>query len=352
MAEPVTFPDPEVAHQVSEFLPDGLITAVAPRGLIERINGRACQILGLQPSDLVGRRLEEALPFVDASGEPWWPQASPWQGLSIRTGFREKVVLLPNGRDLLITARYLRPVARGPVVAVLVGVRSADGRRRAEAEQAALISTIAHELRSPLTGVKGFSATLLRRWDRFTDEQKRLMIETIEADADRVTRLITELLDVSRIDARRLTLHARPIDVAQLFGRHVERIVASGHQGTFTTHVGVDTVWGDPDRIEQLLANVVDNALRHASSRVHLSSQPGPGGAVDLVVDDDGPGVPPERRELVFGKFWHGRAPGSTGLGLYIVRGLAEAHGGTVVIQEAPLGGARVRVRLPSHEDH
>ena len=163
MAEPVTFPDPEVAHQVSEFLPDGLITAVAPHGLIERINGRACQILGLQPSDLVGRRLEEALPFVDASGEPWWPQASPWQGLSIRTGFREKVVLLPNGRDLLITARYLRPVARGPVVAVLVGVRSADGRRRAEAEQAALISTIAHELRSPLTGVKGFSATLLRR---------------------------------------------------------------------------------------------------------------------------------------------------------------------------------------------
>ena len=184
------------------------------------------------------------------------------------------------------------------------------------------------------------------------DGKPVLMIETIEADADRVTRLITELLDVSRIDARRLTLHARPIDVAQLFGRHIERIVASGHAGTFTTHVGVDTVWGDPDRIEQLLANVVDNALRHASSRVHLSSQPGPGGAVDLVVDDDGPGVPPERRELVFGKFWHGRAPGSTGLGLYIVRGLAEAHGGTVVIQEAPLGGARVRVRLPSHEDH
>jgi signal transduction histidine kinase len=348
MADSLTFPDPEVAHEVSEFLPDGLITATAPHQIIERINGPACRILGLRPEDIVGRALEEALPFVDTAGEPWWPQASPWQGLAIRTGFREKVLLLPNGRDVLVTGRYLRRGPRGPVVAILIGVRSADGRRRAEAQQAALISTIAHELRSPLTGVKGFSATLLRRWDRFTDDQKRLMIETIEADADRVTRLISELLDVSRIDARRLTIHPRPIEVAPLFERHVERLVATGQKGTFTTNVGAATLWGDADRIEQLLTNVLDNAVRHASSRVHLSSQPGPERSVDLVIDDDGPGVPADRRELVFGKFWHGRSPGSTGLGLYIVRGLAEAHGGTAGIEDSPLGGARLRVRLPT----
>ncbi len=86
---------------------------------------------------------------------------------------------------------------------------------------------MAHELRSPLTSVKGFSSTLLRRWERFTDDQKRLMIETIEADADRVTRLITELLDVSRLDAGRLAIQAPAGRPRAIFAQHVER---SGRQ--------------------------------------------------------------------------------------------------------------------------
>ena len=110
-----------------------------------------------------------------------------------------------------------------------VGLRDTEARQRAEVEHGALISTVAHELRSPLTSVKGFTATLLRRWDRFTDDQKRLMLETIEADADRVTRLISELLDISRIDAGRLEVPPQPVDLAAAARRHVERMVASGH---------------------------------------------------------------------------------------------------------------------------
>ena len=87
-------------------------------------------------------------------------------------------------------------------------------RRPQERSHAELISTVAHELRSPLTSVKGFTATLLAKWDRFTDDQKRLMLETVDADADRVTRLITELLDISRIESGRLEVRRQAVDLA------------------------------------------------------------------------------------------------------------------------------------------
>lgn len=349
---PVTAPidriDPDQAHEVSEYLPDGLITALAPDHAISRMNSLAARILGVERHDILGQPLEEALPLVDLKGRPWWPQASPWVGLPTRSGHREKFLIMPNGREVLVTARYHRLHHLGPVVIILLGVRSAESRRRAEAEHAALVSTLAHELRSPLTGVKGFSSTLLQRWDRFTDEQKLLMLRTIEDDADRVNRLITELLDVSRIDARHVTIHPSRVDVVALFERYVDRLAATGQFVEITQDHSCVEVWCDPDRLEQMMTNIVDNAVRYARSRIHFGCAASPEGMVDLTVEDDGPGVPEDRREYLFRKFAYGRAPGSMGLGLYIVRGLARAHGGSASIEDSDLGGARVRLRLPA----
>jgi signal transduction histidine kinase len=347
MASSAASPFPTTALEAGELLPDGVITA-GRDAVVRYMNAPAERITGVSRDVVVGRDIREALRFQDSNGAAWWELTDPWSGLRTRTGHREKLLLLPNGNEVLLTARYLRSGRSAPVDSVVLALRDAEARRRAEADHAALISTISHELRSPLTGVKGFSSTLLRRWDRFTDAQKRLMLETIEADADRVTRLITELLDVSRIDSGRLRIHAQPLDSRTMLNRFVDRYVATGVEpDRFTVDVsdGASEVWADPDRFDQIVANLIDNALKHGRGHVGLSAFPSARGVV-VGVADDGPGIPVGPRELV-SRFWHGKNPGSTGLGLYIVRGLVEAHGGVVAVDEAPGGGALITVAFP-----
>jgi signal transduction histidine kinase len=355
MPQPFGVPDDMAAHGL-EFIPDGLVAAVGRRGTVRFMNSHAERITGLVAADVVGRGIREALPLQDHDGVSWWDRADPWDGLATRTGHRERLLVLPTGREVLVTAKYVRSKVGGRVEAVVVGLRDAEGRRRAEAESAALLTTVAHELRSPLTGVKGFSSTLLRNWDRFTDDQKRLMLETIEADADRVTRLITELLDASRINVGRLTVHAQPLYLLPRLEAQVERRVASGaDRAQFLLDVPEDLppLWADPDRLEQIVANLVENAVRHGRGTVRISAaravldeHP----AVDLVVSDDGAGIAPQHRELVFTRFWQGGAKHGTGLGLYLVRGLVEAHGGVVRVEDAPGGGAQMRATFPDQE--
>ena len=354
--------DPAAAARAVEMLPDGLVAADGNAQVIY-CNSRFEEITGLAVADVVGHDVREVLTLQDSDGSSWWECTNPWDGLRTRTGHREKLLLLANGREVLVTASYLRPGRNEPVNRVLVALRDTEHRRRTEANHAALISTVAHELRSPLTSVKGFSSTLLRRWERFSDEQKRLMIETIEADADRVTRLISELLDVSRIDAGRLQIRPQPLDVTSIYERHIERAVATGHdRDQFVVDVPADLpeVWADPDRLDQILANLIENALRHGEGTVTLAAAPAHDGAgegggrrriegsVDLVVSDDGKGIDPAHRELVFSRFWHGSGRGSTGLGLYVVKGLVEAHGGRIVVESSPRGGAQFRFNLPA----
>ena len=104
----------------------------------------------------------------------------------------------------------------GAVKRVIVSVRNARVRNQRDRERSDLVATVAHELRSPLTGIKGFSSTLLTKWERFSDDQRHLMLETVDADADRLGRLITELLDAARIDAGRLTLRRGPVRLDEL----------------------------------------------------------------------------------------------------------------------------------------
>ncbi|MFJ6720320.1 MULTISPECIES: sensor histidine kinase KdpD [unclassified Streptomyces] len=341
----------------ADDLPDGLVVADAT-GRVICFNAAAARITALAPGEALGARIDRALPLEDLEGRRWWALTDPYGGLATRRGQPERNLLLPGGREVLVSARYVRTHPTGPLRRLVITLRGTEARRRTERSHAELIATVAHELRSPLTSVKGFTATLLAKWGRFTDDQKRLMLETVDADANRVTRLITELLDISRIDSGRLEVRRQPVDIATAVGRHVQALTANGQApDRFLVRVGrpLPDLWADPDKIDQILGNLLENAVRHGEGTVTIDVSPttfaNAAGKTEkgtaVTVTDEGPGIPEESMGRVFTRFWRGSKRGGTGLGLYIVKGIVEAHGGTITVGRGPGGGAEFRFILP-----
>jgi signal transduction histidine kinase len=278
----------------------------------------------------------------------WVACTRPYDGLVTRTGVPEQSWISPSGEEVLVTARIHRGPGLGPVSDVAVSLRSGRARARLDRDRSDLVATVAHELRSPLTGVKGFVQALLNRWDRLNDEQKKLMLTTVHADSDRLSRLITELLDVARLDTGRLSMHQRPCDVPVLVGRVIESVRAGApHRIELVAPDDLPQVWADPDKLTQVLTNLIENAIRHGSDpvTVTLSQQRE---LVVVQVDDSGDGIAPEIRQRAFTKFWTTGQRGGSGLGLYLVNGLVRAHGGTVTIDDAASGGARIITTWPA----
>jgi signal transduction histidine kinase len=333
------------------------VLVAGPDGRVVLLNAAGGRLLGCDPARCVGLDYRDVLPLADLGGGDWWAYTDPYRGLATRTGQPERLLELDRGPQrggqLLVTARHVRD--RGRLVRLVVAFRGTRARQRSERDRADLVSAVAHEIRSPLTTVKGFASTLLAKWDRLTDEQKQLMLRAIDADADRVNRLLSDLLDVSRIDAGRLTLRTEVVDLPAAVDRVLAGRVASGDSADrFALVVAgpLPDLWLDPDRVAQVLGNLVDNGVRHGAGRVTITVSPGgtSAGAPAAVLDvaDEGSGVGADVRQRVFRPFWRGERAGGTGLGLYIVKGIVEAHGGTIEVGEAPGGGARFRVVLPA----
>jgi signal transduction histidine kinase len=341
-------------------LPDGLLV-LGPDGAVRVMNPTARRLLKL-PDDgqLAGRRLSELVTLLDERGNDWWECSEPLlrlPGVRRQPERRLQLVTGHHETQLLATVRYTR--VAGDVVKVVICLRGTESRERLDRSRADLISTVAHELRSPLTSVKGFTATLLAKWDRFTDEQKLLMLATVNADADRVTRLLSELLDVSRIDAGRLELRRQVVDVPAAVRRVVAGSVAAGEEeDRFRIFASCELpeMWVDPDKLDQVLHNLMENALRHGDGTITVRVEPSQVVVGDhdtagacVTISDEGDGIPEETVARVFTKFWRGGARrGGTGLGLFIVKGIVEAHGGTISAGRSEAGGAEFRFTLPA----
>jgi signal transduction histidine kinase len=330
-----------------DALPDGVVVADAD-GNVEVLNTAARRMLG--DGAVIGAPLSQVLALQDQDARGWFTENQPYSGLRSRTGVPEQSWFLSDGTEVLVAARISRDERRGAVRRVAVVLRSARGRERLDRDRSDLVATVAHELRSPLTGVKGFVTTLLSKWDRLNDDQKKLMLTTVHTDAERLSRLITELLDVARIDTGRLPLYPREIDVVPILERVVDSVRAGTSRTITTRHAAPSTAaFADPDKFVQVTTNLVDNAVRHGEGTVSVTTEPGPLG-VRITVDDEGEGIAEPLRDRVFTKFWKHGAQGGSGLGMYIVNGLVRIHGGQLTILDAPGGGARIVVDWPADD--
>jgi signal transduction histidine kinase len=224
-------------------------------------------------------------------------------------------------------------------------------QRAGEASRLELVASVAHELKTPVAAVRGAVAAL-RDEPELDDETRERLLAVVDGAAGQLERLVDDLLLAGRLEAQRLPVEIVRCDAHEIAARVVEAARASAPAETsieLSAPIGLPDAAADPERLRQALANLVGNAVAHASAtgrvRVVLAEA---AGRMRIDVADDGPGIPPEDQERVFERFQRGRtgAPGS-GLGLYLARGLAEAMRGSLSLESEPGRGSTFTLELP-----
>ena len=250
----------------------------------------------------------------------------------------------------------------GRLVATAVqNIRAYDAERRTVEElsrlstlRADFVSVVSHELRGPMAAVIGAARTLQGRRRELTPEQREAFLALIVDETTRLASLVADVLDTSRIDAGTFTYRFDELDLAGLVGDSVAAASAGQDEVTVVATVppGVRSARGDGERLRQVVGNLIENAVKYSPTGGTVEVRLG---AVDgthtVSVSDQGPGIATGDQELIFEKF--GRVAGEdakpgTGLGLYIARSIAEAHGGTIDVSSAPGHGATFTLRLPA----
>ena len=217
------------------------------------------------------------------------------------------------------------------------------------------VANVSHELRTPLSLIKGYTETLL---DGAKDnpEVATKFLATIDRNAERLKLLIEDLLAISEFESGRLRLNLQTVSLSQFVAKVLadfkER--AAARNATLLNQVPDLALCADPDRMEQVLGNLIDNAIKYgrAGGTVTLDAHPTDDGQVEVSVQDDGPGIPPEALERIFERFYRvdkarSREQGGTGLGLAIVKHLVQSHGGRVWATSEPGHGTTFYFTLP-----
>jgi signal transduction histidine kinase len=229
--------------------------------------------------------------------------------------------------------------------------------RRLSALRADFVSLVSHELRSPMAAVIGAARTLQARWRSLSPDQRDAFLALIADETNRLAALIGDVLDTSRIEAGTFSYSFSDVDLMRLVRDAVSTAAAGQDEVRITAKLTepLPRIRGDRERLRQVLTNLIDNAVKYspAGDEVEVSAR-SDDGVVQISVSDRGPGIPYDQQGLIFEKFGRSEVRGSskpgTGLGLFIARSIAEAHGGTLEVRSRPDEGATFVLTLPVTE--
>ncbi len=336
-------------EQTLETLHAGVI-AVDPAGRIRLLNRAAAQMLGIAAMSYEGQPLTTVVRDE---------QVANLLRNSLAEQAEMQAEIAAEGDRRIYKGETSLMRDEGRLQAVVAIFNDITEIRQVERMKTAFVSTVSHELRTPLTSIKGFISTLLDDVDGlYDDETRREFYEIIDQECDRLTRLISDLLNVSRIESgRALDMQLSEVDLHKIVGRVLQAQQQYTHRHQLINEVPADfpLIEADSDKVYQVIDNLIGNAIKYSPEggdiRVTAEDE---GGTIRLDITDQGLGIPERHRDKIFERFHmvdddvDHKAIKGTGIGLYLVRHLTRAHGGDVWLSWSEVGkGSTFSVRLP-----
>jgi len=319
------------------------------------------KLTGWRESEVLGRPYHEVLRPKDRQGN-----TLAWQDSPILQAFagqnvvnREMVISTCDGQRFAVsvTASCVRS-AKGEPMNGILNVRDITREREQEEQRSTFISVISHELQTPIAIIKGYASTLARTDAMLDPEALRSRLLAVEEEADRLNKLVGNLLYASRIQAGGLQMEIAPLDLARLVQGVVRRLRAKSPDCSVTLDIPpqLPTVMADRDRIEEVLQNLLDNAIKYSPQHPTVTvTCRATGDEVIVSVSDAGIGISLRDQEQIFHRFQRignhltSTSPGA-GLGLYICRAIVEAHGGQIWVESTLHEGSTFSFSLPRAE--
>jgi PAS domain S-box-containing protein len=327
-------------------------------GQVQVFNRALAHMTGWDAQEAIGRSAESVLALRDRQGQPLPLPEAPSQRTSAAEAraYVEGEVVRRGGPPMTagVTATPLYD-GDGNLARVILNVVDITRFRQAEELKSTFVSVVSHELKTPVALIKGYAETLRREdadWDRDTMQES---LGVIAEEADHLTHLIDSLLEASRIQAGGLRLEPTDVHLARLAERVTDgfRTQTEIHQFELDFDPDFPPVWGDPERLREVLSNLVSNAIKYSpdGGTVWVGGRTDQTG-VTVYVADQGIGIPPEEQARIFERFHRvesglHRSTEGTGLGLYLVKAVIEAHGGRVWVESAPGRGSIFMFTLP-----